>query len=187
MLHKVRTSRSAIIAFALAACAAIAISPALADEAVAPKVADTLKDLPTYGEALIRMVVILISMLIALFLAARFLPRWFSKSLTTGKSGAIKVLDSLQLEPRKRLYLVQVGQQVFLVGTSEQGVQMLADRALDSGVLVAQLQEESQESSDAGAAKVGGSSDPAVRSFADVLRKDSGGAGGSASPAKTGA
>ena len=139
-----------------------------------PKNPQALDDLPSYGEALIRMVVILISMLIVLILAAKFLPRWLNKPLTTGKAGAIKVLDSLQLEPRKRLYLVQVGEQVFLVGTSEQGVQLLADRALDSSAMLDRLASETNGGDGATVTKSSTSDEAAVRSFAEVLRTNPG-------------
>ncbi len=101
----------------------------------APASTDPLDDLPSYGEALIRMVVVLVSMLIALMLLARFLPRWLGRSLTVGTAGTIRVMDSLSLEPRKRVYLLKVGEQFFLVGTSEQGVHLLADGALDGEAL----------------------------------------------------
>jgi len=96
---------------------------------------DPLEDVPSYGAALVRMVVVLVSILVALLLLARFLPRWLGRPASLGRGDAIKVIDSLSLEPRKRIYLIKVGEQFFLVGTSETGVHMLADKALDPAAL----------------------------------------------------
>ena len=51
------------------------------------------------------------------------LPRMFG--LRASESGPIHVLARYPLEPKKTLYLVQTGSQVFLIGTSETQVQFL--------------------------------------------------------------
>ena len=52
------------------------------------------------------------------------LPRMFG--MRTPSRGPIKVVARYSLEPRKALYLVQAGSQVFLLGTSDNQVQNLA-------------------------------------------------------------
>lgn len=86
---------------------------------------DPLSDLPSYGEALIRMVVVLASILIALLILAKLLPRWLNRSLGHKSKGDIAVVDSIQLEPRRRVYLLRVSGREVLVGSSEQGLHTL--------------------------------------------------------------
>ncbi len=120
--------------------------------------------MPSYGEALVRMVVVLVTILVALLLLARFLPRWLGKSLAVGRGGTIKVIDSLALEPRKRVYLIQVGGQYFLIGTSESGVHVLADKSLDGEQLAQTLSNAKGD-----AAVVPPVSSSTMRSFAAAL------------------
>jgi flagellar protein FliO/FliZ len=117
-----------------------AVAPVFTEKPMPPaSPIGSLDDIPSYGEALVRMVVILAVILVALLLVARFLPRWLGKTLTTGRGGTIKVIDSLALEPRKRVYLIQVAGQYFLIGTSENGVHVLADKSLDGQQLAQAL------------------------------------------------
>ena len=51
------------------------------------------------------------------------LPRMFG--MTVSKGGPIQVMARYPLEPKKTLYLVKTGSQVFLVGTSESQIEYL--------------------------------------------------------------
>lgn len=86
---------------------------------------DPLANIPTYGAALIRMVVALVSILIALLILAKLLPRWLNRSLRQKGKGDIAIVDSIQLEPRRRVYLLRVGDRKVLIGSSEQGLSTL--------------------------------------------------------------
>lgn len=148
------------------------IAPAPAAPTTLTPTSDSLDQLPSYGEQLIRMVFMLAATLVALIVLARVLPKWLGRPLLAGKSGAMRVLDTMQLEPRKRIYLVQVGQQVLLLGTSESGVHVLADQTLDGAALLERFR---KGESAAGAvskplpAGKAPDSKAAVRDFAAVL------------------
>ena len=46
-------------------------------------------------------------------------------------SGPLRLLGRLPLEPRRSVYLVQVGQRVFVVGSSEGGLAALGEMSAD--------------------------------------------------------
>ena len=82
-------------------------------------------------------------LLIGLFLLVKFLPRW----LRTRPAGAglIDVVDRRAIEGRRALLLVRVGEQYFLVGSSESGLTLLSGgelRASELDALRAQLKSE---------------------------------------------
>lgn len=60
------------------------------------------------------------------------LPRMFG--MQTSASGPIRVVARYPLEPKKTLYLVKTGTQVFLIGTSESQVQYLTAVAPENAV-----------------------------------------------------
>ena len=121
---------------------------------------DQLGELPNFGESLIRMVVVLTIMIVLMLVLGKLLPRWLSKTgKPTGKN--MQVVDQIQLEPGKKLFLVRVGGQYLLVGSDAEGMRTLADDSLDQSVLGAAFQ-------DASAAAVDGSS---TRTFGSVLSR----------------
>ena len=80
--------------------------------------------------SLLRLVLVLAGILILAFFVLRFaIPRFFG--VHNFRAGPITVVAQYALEPRKNLYIVQVGTEFFLVGTSETNVQFLT--SLDSG------------------------------------------------------
>jgi flagellar biosynthetic protein FliO len=80
--------------------------------------------------SLLRLVLVLVGILILAFFVLRFaIPRFFG--VDNFRTGPIKVVARYSLEPRKSLYIVQVGTEFFLVGTSETNVQFLT--SLDAG------------------------------------------------------
>ncbi len=87
---------------------------------------DPLAGVPNFGEALVRMVVVLASILIGLLVLAKLLPRWLMRSSALRSKGRITVVDSLQIEPRRRVYLIRVEGRMLLISSSEQGLQTLA-------------------------------------------------------------
>ncbi len=60
------------------------------------------------------------------------LPRMFGMHISA--SGPIRVVARYPLEPKKTLYLVKTGTQVFLIGTSESQVQYLTAVAPENAV-----------------------------------------------------
>jgi flagellar biogenesis protein FliO len=99
---------------------------------------------------LVQVVLILGGVLLLAFFVLRFaIPRFFG--IDHFRSGPISVVARFSLEPRKNLYIVQIGKEYFLVGTSETNVQLLT--SLDSGkleLLLAQSSLKPPEGSDFG-------------------------------------
>jgi flagellar biogenesis protein FliO len=52
--------------------------------------------------------------------------------MRTSSGGPIQVVARYPLEPKKTLYLLRIGTQVFLIGTSESQVQFLTSLAADN-------------------------------------------------------
>lgn len=95
-----------------------------------------LGELPDYGSALIRMLIVLAIMVGALLVLAKFLPRWLNaRGLPDKGQTHMKVIDRLQLEPRRSLYLVEMGGQVYFLGSSETGVALLREEPIDAASL----------------------------------------------------
>jgi flagellar biogenesis protein FliO len=89
---------------------------------------------------LLQLVFILAGILILAYFVLRFaIPKFFG--LDNLRAGPMTVVARYALEPRKNLYIVQVGKQFILVGTSEANVQFLT--SLDSGNLEAVLAQHS--------------------------------------------
>lgn len=86
--------------------------------------------------SLLQVVLVLVGILILAYFVLRYVvPRLFG--LDNLRSGPMTVVARYSLEPRKNLYIVQIGKEYFLVGTSETNVQFLT--SLDSGKLEAAL------------------------------------------------
>jgi flagellar biogenesis protein FliO len=102
---------------------------------------DPLHDIPTFGWAFVKMLLVLGGILLGLFVLAKWvLPRIVRTPAVTGKSTLIEVLDVRRLEPRKNLYLVRVAGQCFLFATSEAGVQTLSGGTLDNEEVTAAIE-----------------------------------------------
>jgi flagellar biogenesis protein FliO len=69
-------------------------------------------------------------LLLAYVLLRVGLPRLFG--MRTSSGGPIQVVARYPLEPKKTLYLLRIGTQVFLIGTSESQVQFLTSLAPDN-------------------------------------------------------
>lgn len=81
---------------------------------------------PSFGDALTRMVWMLAITTLLLVAVAKYLPRWLGAAQRPASRGLIKVIEARPLEPRKTLYLVQVVDQFYLLGSSEQRIDVLA-------------------------------------------------------------
>jgi flagellar biosynthetic protein FliO len=82
--------------------------------------------------SLFKLIFVLLGILVLAYFVLRFaLPRMLGVD-NTG-SGPISLVARYSLEPRKSLYVVQVGKEFFLVGTSETNIQFLT--SLDPGKL----------------------------------------------------
>ncbi len=124
---------------------------------------DPLSDLPSYGEAVKRMVYTLMAIVAVLILVARFLPRLLGKRPLLASGKLIQMIESHRLEPRKILYVVRVGEQYFLLGSTGDRIEVLSGGPLDHQ-RVAELLKSEQA-----AASAKSSSSAPARSFADVL------------------
>jgi flagellar biogenesis protein FliO len=101
---------------------------------------DPLGDLPSYGEAVKHMVIALLAIIAALLLVAKFLPQFLGKPRAAGAGGKmIDVVESYRLEPRKSIYLVRVGGQYFLLGSTGDRLDTLAGAPLDGEKIAAAL------------------------------------------------
>lgn len=78
-------------------------------------------------------------LLLAYVLLRIGLPRVFG--MRTSSGGPIQVVARYPLEPKKTLYLLRIGTQLFLIGTSESQVQFLTSLAADNVGDVLQSQE----------------------------------------------
>jgi flagellar biosynthetic protein FliO len=81
---------------------------------------------PSFGEALTRMVWMLAITILLLVVVAKYLPKWLGAAQRPASRGLIKVIEARSLEPRKTLYLVQVVDQYYLLGSSDQRIEVLA-------------------------------------------------------------
>lgn len=81
---------------------------------------------PSYIWSLIKL---LLAMVVVLALAVLFikylLPRFFWGKIK--QNSRIKILERVGLEPRKALYIVEVGSKRALVGTSDQRIEKIFD------------------------------------------------------------
>ncbi len=103
-----------------------------------------------YGELLIGSLVVLGLVCLAAWVVVRFGLR---RLWTPRPGGVLDVLARVPLEPRRSLYVVEVGGKTLLVGTSEMGLTVLSE--LDREAVQTRL--------DAGRAA-------GARSFADAIR-----------------
>src|SRR5688500_1269096 len=101
-----------------------------------------------YGEMLVGSLLVLALVCVAAWLIVRFGTRrlWGPRG-----SGVLDVVARVPLEPRRSLYVVEVGGKTLLVGTSEMGLTVLSE--LDAERIRADL-----------------GARPPVRSFAEAIR-----------------
>lgn len=71
-----------------------------------------------YGLFLVQLLLVLVLVCVGAYLALRFGLR---RLYATGARGPIRVVARLPLEPRRTLYLIEVGGKTLLVGASESG------------------------------------------------------------------
>jgi len=99
------------------------------------------EDLTTGSASLvdyIKLLFVLGGILILAYVSIRYLmPRLMRAN--SGSAGPIQILARFFLEPKKTLYVVKAGSNVFLIGSSESGLQLLKD--LDAADFQAQVQE----------------------------------------------
>lgn len=96
-----------------------------------PGPADQLTSINTQILQYIEVLLTLAGVLVLAYVVLRIaLPRFFG--MRTSNAGPIQVVAHYPLEPKKMLYLVKIGEQVFLIGTSESQVQFLTAVAADN-------------------------------------------------------
>ena len=101
---------------------------------------DPLADVPSYGTALVRMVIALVVVVVLLVIALKVLQRVMrGRVATTSRTGALQVVDRIQLEPGRSLHLIRIGEQYLLVSSGEAGISLIADQSLDHAALRARL------------------------------------------------
>jgi flagellar biogenesis protein FliO len=80
--------------------------------------------------------VILVGIIVAMWLMARFARSRLGIGAGTVTPGALKVVGRKQLEPRKSLYVVQIADRYILVGTGEQSVNLIDRISADEFALM---------------------------------------------------
>ncbi len=89
----------------------------------------------SYADSLTRMLWVLAIMVVLLFAAGRFLPRFLGQRFPLASRGLIKVIERRPLEPRRSLCLVQVVDQFYLLGVTDQRIDVLAGGDFDPSTL----------------------------------------------------
>lgn len=79
-----------------------------------------------FGSALLRMILVLGGVVVALLLAAKFLPRLLGVRTPEMKGKRIEIMESRRLEPRKSLYLVRVGKKELLLAATAERCEVIA-------------------------------------------------------------
>ena len=102
---------------------------------------DPFADLPSYGDMIRRTAYTLLGIIVAFLLAAKFLPRLFSRGSFTPRGRMIQVIERHALEPRKTVYLIKVADQYFLIGSTPEGLTTLSGATLDQDSLRQRLAE----------------------------------------------
>lgn len=97
---------------------------------------DPLDQLPSFGTALVRMVVTLAVVLGLGIGLLWLLRRRTGLGARGGGKGALRVVESCSLAPGHAVHLVQVGDQFVLVASSQSGVRSLSDVMLDNDALL---------------------------------------------------
>jgi len=88
---------------------------------------------PNYGWVLFRMVLMLGAVCILAYASLRWgLKKWVTPE---GKHGPMEVIARLPIEPRRSVLLVRVGTRAIVVGSSENGMQSLANLSLEEAEL----------------------------------------------------
>ena len=96
-------------------------------------------DGPTLGAQLVKMIIMLTAVcLLAYLLLGRLLPKLMQLNPAVRHSmtampprGLIAVVDRLSLDPKRTVYVIRVGEELFLVGVTEQGMNMLSKLVLE--------------------------------------------------------
>ncbi|MEM7624468.1 MAG: flagellar biosynthetic protein FliO [Planctomycetota bacterium] len=131
VLHLVRDPRCGLLLGVAVLCSFGDAS--FAQGTATPPAGTTGTELPNYGSALARMLIVLAIMVAGLLVLAKFLPRWLNtRGLPRRGDSHIQVIDRVQLEPRRSLYLVQLGGQHYFLGSSETGIHLLREQPIDS-------------------------------------------------------
>jgi len=100
----------------------------------APVPADPLAGINTPLIEYVQVMLVLAGVLAIAYVTLRFgLPRFFG--LRGSARGPIETVARYRLEPKKTLYLVKVGSQMFLIGTSEGQVEYLTGVAAENAAL----------------------------------------------------
>jgi len=100
-----------------------------------PRTRSRLDELPSFGEQIVRTLVVLVAMVGALWIAARLMPRWLGRRGILRAGRRIEVLESTTVGPRRTIALVRVAGEYFLIGATDQRVELLAGGRLDAARL----------------------------------------------------
>ncbi len=102
---------------------------------------DPFADLPSYGDMIRRTAYTLLGIIVAFLLAAKFLPKLFTRGSFTPRGRMIQIIERHALEPRKTVYLIKVADQYFLIGSTPEGLTTLSGGTLDQDSLRQRLAE----------------------------------------------
>ena len=79
----------------------------------------------TYGELLVTSLLVLVVVCVLAFVVVKLARRFLAGP--RGQPGVMDVIARVALEPRRSLYVVEVGGKTLLVGTSEMGLSVLTE------------------------------------------------------------
>lgn len=79
-----------------------------------------------FGWLLVQMVLVLLAVCALAYVLLRWGLRRFERSGAL-RAGGMRVVERLGLEPRRSLFVVEVARRYFLLGTSENGIALLAE------------------------------------------------------------
>lgn len=78
-----------------------------------------------YGELALTALLVLAVVCVVVVVAARYAGRWLRGG--GGEEGLVRVRARVPLEPRRALYLIEVGQQTLLIGSGENGIHVVTE------------------------------------------------------------
>jgi flagellar protein FliO/FliZ len=79
-----------------------------------------------YGELALTALLLVVAVCVVVLVLARYAGRWLA-ARGGGDEGLVRVRARVPLEPRRALYVIEVGGRTLLVGSSEGGISVLSE------------------------------------------------------------
>ena len=109
-------------------------------------------DMPSYGSLLLQTILALLLVCVLAYVLLRYGLKWLLPK-REGSLGAMDVVDRLPLDGRRTLYLVKLGERVFVLAATDSQIQSVGEVSADEipGLAAWEAKREAQRSSSAGA------------------------------------